>query len=271
MPGNILQSIGNFVGNQVGAISSIANMASLFIHLPEEYQAKIRPVLGGFPVVGSIPNFSPMIFTVDIYDSDEVSKSPKQGVAKVGLPGSAISTISGNSALDTAKASAKPKRRSLIPPLVLLVNPSDFTISARKVVNETYAKRGWIVEHWGEELDSISVSGRTGGFYVGNFFFEKKSGLTRLNAINSAAYQNIMALYLIYKNNGYNYEKQFDRRRINTVGTIRMYYDWTTYYGSFRSFRLTEDAESPFQFSYTFEFVPRAWIKSMRPFAGAFL
>lgn len=270
MPGNILQSIGQFVGNQIGALSSIANMASLFIHMPQEYQAKIRPVPGGFPVVGSRPNFSPMIFTVDIYGADEVPKSPKQGTARVGLPGSAISTIGGNSSLDTAKAKYSPKRRALIPPLVMLVNPSDFEVSARKVVNESYAKGGYIVEHWGEELDSIRVSGRTGGFYVGNFFFEEKTGLTRINAINSAAYQNIMALYLIYKNNGYNYEKQFDRRRINSVGHIRMYYDWTTYYGSFRNFRLTEEAEKPFQFTYSFEFVPRATLRSMRPFKGAF-
>lgn len=270
MPGNILQSIGQVVGNQIGALSSIANMASLFIHLPEEYQAKIRPVSGGFPVVGSRPNFSPMIFTVNIFGTDEVPKSPKQGVAKVGLPGSAISTLGGNSAKDTIKAKYRPKRRSLIPPLVLLVNPSDFDVSAKKAVSETYAKRGWIVEHWGEELDSITVTGRTGGFYVGNFFFEEKTGLTRLNAINSAAYQNIMALYLIYKNNGYNHEKQFDRRRINSVGHVTMYYDYTTYRGSFRNFRLTEDAEKPFQFSYSFEFVPRETLKSMRPFRGAF-
>jgi len=271
MTQNLVQYLGNFLGNQIGSLSSIANMASLFIHMPEEFEAKIRPVSGGFPMVGSRPNFSPMIFTVDIFGADEAPAGPKRGISKVSLPGSAISALGAQSSKDTLTTAFRPKRRALIPPLMMLVNPADFTVSGTKVINESFAKGGWVVEHWGEELDSITVNGRTGGFYVGNFLFEEKAGLTRLQAQNSAAYQNLMALYLIYKNNGYNYEKQFDRRRINSIGNIRLYYDWTVYFGSFRNFRLIENAEKPFQFLYNFEFVPRRWLKRLRPFSGAFL
>jgi len=262
---NMLQSLGDFLGSQVGALSSIGNMASLFIHMPEEFEAKLRPVPGGFPVVGSRTNFSPMIFTVDIFDTDEVPAGPKKGRARVALPGDSISALGANSATDVAKAAARPKRRSLIPPLLMLVNPEEFTLTSKKVINESFTKGGWVIEHWGEELDTLSMNGKTGGFYTGNFFFQKLTGLTRINAHNSAAYQNLMALYMIYKNNGYNYEKQFDHRRINSVGSVRLYYDWTVYIGSFRSFRILEDAEKPFQFMYSFEFVPRKWIRSLRP------
>lgn len=270
MAQNFVQYLGNFIGNQIGALSSIGNMASLFIHMPEEFEAKIRPVPGGFPMVGSKPNFSPMIFTVDIFGADEIPSGPTRGTSRVSLPGNAISALGANSSKDTLSAAYRPKRRALIPPLVMLTNPADFTINSNKVFNESFAKGGWVVEHWGEELDSITVNGRTGGFYVGNFLFEEKAGLTRLNARNSAAYQNLMALYLLYKNNGYNYEKQFDHRRINSVGHIRLYYDWAVYFGSFRNFRLVEDAEKPFQFSYSFEFIPRKWLRKMSPFRGAF-
>jgi len=267
MSNAIFQKLGNFVGSQVTKLSTIANYASLVLHMPEEFEAKIFPVPGGFPVVSSRPNFSPMIFSVDIFDTDPNPRGPRAANSPVGLPGDASSALSARTPADTVKAAFQGKKRTYIPPLTLLVNPSDMTLNAQKVATPTYAKGGWIVEHWGEELDRILISGRTGGFYIGNEVFNNKAGITRINARNSAAYQNLMALYLIYKNNGYNYEKQYDKRRINSVGSVRLYYDFVNYIGSFRSFTITEEATRPFSFSYSFEFVVRKWYRGMQPAA----
>jgi len=272
---NLNSSIGNYIGNyianQLGAFSSIANYATLVAHLPEEFAAKFIPLPGGYPMVRSKPNFSPMVFSLDIYAANPTPTGPKLGNSKVSLPGDASSILGADSPANSVQAATSPLSKQIIPPLVLLVNPSDMTVTARKAVEPRLAKGGWVVEHWGEELDTLSVSGRTGAFVVGNLF-ESRSGLTRIYARNSAAYQNLMALYLIYKNNGYNYETHYDRRRINSVGTVNITYDWTTYKGSFRSFSITEDANSPFQFSYNFEFVVREWsrIMSSNPLRAAF-
>jgi len=264
MSQNIYQFLGNFVGNQITKLTTIANYASLVAHMPQEYEAKIFPVPGGFPVVGSKPNFSPMVFSIDIYDTDPNPQGPRAATSALALPGNASSGLGIRNASSAVAAAFRPKKRFYVPPLTLFVNPSDVNFSATKVVNPTYAKGGWVVEHWGEELDRLNVEGRTGGFYTGNVLFENKAGLTRINARNSAAYQNLMALYLIYKNNGYNFEKQFDKRRINSVGKVKLYYDFVTYTGTFKSFRILEDAEMPFSFSYSFEFIVTKWQRGMQ-------
>lgn len=137
----------------------------------------------------------------------------------------------------------------LVPPLTLLVNPED--------VRYTYAKRyseeftgAVIPELWGDELDTFSASGRSGGF------FTEKTGLTTVFRRGSFAFQNLFSLYLIYRNNGWTLDAKL-RGRINTVGAVSVLYDSALYVGSFSRFTISEDATTPFWLNYSFDFTVR--------------
>lgn len=132
-------------------------------------------------------------------------------------------------------------------PLTLLVNPESFSKAfVKKFLNEL-TTNGQRTEHWGEELDVISASGQTGGFYTA------QHGITRFFRRNSAAFQNLMQLYMIYRNNGRIYSAS-RRGHIHKISKVALSYDGDLYIGAFQSFNLKEDANTPFRMSYDFEF-----------------
>lgn len=137
-----------------------------------------------------------------------------------------------------------------LPPLLFLVNPNSFVPNAAKRIDEQFAKKGWVTEHWGEEQDTIAVSGTIGGTYVSGF------GLTRFHRRDSASFKDLMYLFLMYRNNGYIFEDN-DSRRIQSVGSVRILYDSREYFGSFDEFSFTEVGDKPFNLDYEFTFTVR--------------
>lgn len=151
------------------------------------------------------------------------------------------------------------------PPLRLLVNPQSFSIKGAKIVSDgNWSRRGPIIEHWGNEQDVISASGKVAAFYT------LQTGLTRTARQFSESWRNLQSLYLLYKNNGGIYlPDPFDpsgqTRRLTYVGSIYIYYDGILYIGSFASFNITEDEGTPFTVEYSFEFQVRAAFILDRP------
>ena len=83
----------------------------------------------------------------------------------------------------------------------------------------------------------------------------------------SLSYENLLSLYLIYRNNGAlwipDYSDARDAQTVKpnhmaTVGSVYLYYDNVLYIGSFDSFQLSEDDTAPFTLSYSFDFTVRA-------------
>ena len=142
------------------------------------------------------------------------------------------------------------QRMNAITPLTLFINPTDFTKGFSKKFSTEFTRSGDKTEHYGEELDSIDASGKTAGFYISGI------GLTRQFRRDTAAFQNLMQLYMVYRNNGYIYEVN-DPRRIAKVGSVLISYDGKTYTGSFDSFSLSESSETPYLMSYNFKFTVR--------------
>lgn len=136
------------------------------------------------------------------------------------------------------------------PYVTLVVNPESKTENYGKLKNEHKVRHGYIVEHWGDELLIISMSGKTSGFYT-------KHGLTRFNAVNSESYTEFMKFFKIFLNNGTNWvtDPHSGQPVISTIGRVNISYDNQKYQGSFNSFTLTEEASLPFLFKYDFEFV----------------
>lgn len=161
------------------------------------------------------------------------------------------------------------------PPLQLLINPESFSVSNQKIISDGNWGRngsGTGIEHWGDAQDTISASGRVAGFFAQqsqgvNGSSGNSPGLTRMARNFSMSYENLLSLYLIYRNNGALWiPDNVDARdaqtvkpnMIATVGSVYIYYDSTLYIGSFDSFQLTEDDTAPFTLSYSFEFTVRA-------------
>jgi len=104
---------------------------------------------------------------------------------------------------------------------------------------------------------TISCSGVTAGQYVFNIFGQ--GGLSQLNRVQSISYQNLLSLVMTYKNNGVIYERNVP----GSVGTpvlavsLFIYYDDKVYIGSFDSFTVEDDANQPYNLSYSFRFTVR--------------
>lgn len=137
-----------------------------------------------------------------------------------------------------------------LPSLVFLVNPETFSRSLTKKTEEFFTRSGWSQEFWGEELDTFTLDGQIGGTYTDKF------GLTRFFRRDSSSYQNLMQLYLYYKNNGRIFE-DLDPRRIAIVGNVIITYDLVVYIGVFESFEITETADAPFNLKYNMTFTVR--------------
>lgn len=162
-------------------------------------------------------------------------------------------------------------RMKATPPLQMLINPTSFSIAHSKLITDT----GWgrngpnpLIEQWGDNQDVITAQGRIAGFYseaVNNNYLAGGPGLNRATRAFSVSYQNLMSLYLLYRNNGTIWLEDFadppghttKPNNLALVGSVYLSYDGVMYIGSFNSFEITEEAESPFTLSYTFEFTVR--------------
>ena len=151
------------------------------------------------------------------------------------------------------------------PPLRLLVNPQSFKCSSEKVISDgNWGRNGPIIEHWGDNQDRIEASGKIAAFFSLDANEGNGPGLTRTARQYSAAYQNLLSLWLLYKNNG---GVWFDdplvpagskAKNLSVVGSVYIYYDDTLYIGSFDNFTITETETAPFSLEYSFSFTVRA-------------
>ena len=144
-----------------------------------------------------------------------------------------------------------------LPPLILGLNPNSFTKSYEHLIEASEKGRdGYIVEHWGMRQPTISGSGRVGAFYINskNSKGQPTGGLTRSLRRGSAAFQNLMTLFRVYRSNGYIYTKE---GRIGLMGSVKFFYDNTIYTGTFDSFSLTETEDAPYTMDYSFDFTVR--------------
>lgn len=144
--------------------------------------------------------------------------------------------------------------------MVMGTNPKQCSITMKKANREEYTYQGWVIEPWGEEFDTISVTG------VSSAFILESSGLTRVEGKKSTGYQNLMSLIILYRNNGSVYLDtttstltkfiggRGNRRVIASRRLIGMTFMGKRFYGSFDSFSFSESAERPFQFEYSFQF-----------------
>lgn len=139
--------------------------------------------------------------------------------------------------------------------LTLLINPLDLTVSSSHTTDNRYTRNGWVVGMWGKQQGTMVASGSTAAFYM------FPMGLTRTFRKKSEGYLNFTGLLAFFKNNGWNFVtgdqggSKTRTRVISVIDTVKVSYDGTIYEGAFSTLTFDEDAEHPFRFSYSFEFI----------------
>jgi hypothetical protein len=130
--------------------------------------------------------------------------------------------------------------------IVLMVNPASISVNMSKIINRTPTMVGWLEEHWGEEMDTITFQGSTASFMVA------PEGLATADSRrNSPSYIEMKRMISLMNANGAVFDPQgFVRDRVY----IQVSYDYASYRGYFESFDVTEAAESPYRFTYTITF-----------------
>lgn len=201
-----------------------------------------------------------------LFDPSNVSNSPAD------VP--AVSDIT-----QAANVLLQLNRMLQVPPLTLLINPTQLNISYGTVQNYTDRSRyNYIFQRWGETQVRLSVQGKTGAFYSGvksvtpidiqNFqgigaasagavpATSTVSGVQWASKRDSAAWQNLMSLFTLYRNNGYIYDNLEQTEAHLFVGSIAIDYDQNTWIGHFESFEweLSEEKQNG-GIDFSFEFV----------------
>lgn len=147
--------------------------------------------------------------------------------------------------------------------IFLLANPQEITISRRKAIKEVYTREGWLTEHWGEDLPTISISGLTAAF------FHSTEGITRVMAKDTLAYNNLQSILKIYRSNGINLAPapkppSTKKSSINNPLSPRsialrrkavgMTYNGRDFLGSFDSLNINQSEDHPYNMQYSIEF-----------------
>lgn len=142
-----------------------------------------------------------------------------------------------------------------VPSLTMLINPANLDIAYSPLITETRTLGGFSHEYWGEQLTTLSATGKTA------LFVDSEKGITNKEARSTESYQYFMTLLNIYKNNGKAYSTTFDsnatkanQTKITNLGYVIMIFDGRQYEGSFENFTYTEDALLPFNLEYSFSF-----------------
>ena len=118
------------------------------------------------------------------------------------------------------------------------VNPENIQFSSRKEINRVRTKGGYIAQYWGEDLDTITLSGTTGD-----------SGIEGINVLRDVYRSEQLALQQILKTQ--------DKRRqslMQLAAGIVMRYQEISYRGFFTDMSYTESVSKLGLFDYNLTF-----------------
>jgi hypothetical protein len=153
------------------------------------------------------------------------------------------------------------------PPLTLFINPTDMSIAYTAI--QQYSQRtryGKVFERWGEGQPTLSISGSTGAWCAGAdpsaaMGFPSTDGQNSVatgvqfaTKRDSAAFQQFISLYHLYRNNGYIYDTIEESQAMLFVGAVAIDYDQMTYVGNINSFEYSYEEGVPNRIQWSMEF-----------------
>lgn len=140
------------------------------------------------------------------------------------------------------------KRLSGIPPLLMLINPSNMKTDYTKVAQFQNRNRyGYHYEAWGEEMPKLSFTFKIGAYTVGLQNVTQRgrvvSGVQRASRNDSASFQQLMNLLSMFQGATYLQDTTTGTRAFPMVGNLAIEYDQMVYVGHMESFNFTEDEQ----------------------------
>lgn len=134
----------------------------------------------------------------------------------------------------------------LIPEAIFLhVNPRNMSLSYAKQIERMQTRGGWVEQHWGDQLATMTLSMVSGGFV------NVDAGYTTAQRRETVGYDILQNIVNIFHGNGSVYD---DRGQVIFRGFVRLTYSGGVYDGHFTTLSLTEGAEAPFMFTADLSF-----------------
>lgn len=150
--------------------------------------------------------------------------------------------------------------------MVLHVNPEEMKFSYEKIIERIQTEGGWVEQHYGEGVNSISCSASTGGFmrlYTGLSNVTGGPGALDLGGTrrDTLAYESYLDIMSLFHHNGSIYDS---RGNVVYQGSIKCSFDGGVWLGWFSDMSVDENADKPYQFSLSWNFVVEHEFIAMR-------
>lgn len=127
-----------------------------------------------------------------------------------------------------------------VPPLVLLINPTTFSVSHTKIAQfQERSRHGYIYQAWGEELTKVSFSCTIGAFTAGKASPSQTntpSGVQFASKNDSASFQQLMAMLSFFQSGAYITDTVQNSKANLMIGNLAIEYDQNVYVGHMDSF-----------------------------------
>jgi hypothetical protein len=147
-----------------------------------------------------------------------------------------------------------------------LINPESLSINRTTVDGQTMTRAGWQFGVWGQDFIKISGKGSTAGQYFAMALSDQYAEYT-------LSYRNLLALKILFENNGYWFEGEnsndngplassTQRRRIKKHSDVVFTADNFIWNGMFQSLVIVDSADTPFFNTFSFNFI--AWKERYR-------
>lgn len=149
------------------------------------------------------------------------------------------------------------------PPLVMMINPSSFSVSHPRTQQYSNVARGaYIFEEFRQDIYTLSGTLQFGGFMAADgvrrgfneFAPSTPTGLQNAAMLDSAAWQQLQAVLAIYQNNGAVFDRINNIKSRPLVGSVVIEWDGWQYEGKFTSFSFTFDETQPHYVNAEFQF-----------------
>jgi len=153
-------------------------------------------------------------------------------------------------------------KRRWVQQLVMLINPKTFERSSSKIITTQKTRGGWVMYHWGDDLDTLTAAGATASFILPYGGLASGSSKPLINRTVTVGYMNFLSLMELYRSNGLLWNENGVPVR---AGTIRLFYDCTYYNGYFESFNFQESDKIPYRFNVDFSFKVQKTFATLSP------
>jgi hypothetical protein len=195
-----------------------------------------------------------------VQTSDGGIISPNQAITGVGVAGRLLPMK-----ISMAVGDGADLQRSTF---TMLIAPETWNEGKTNAFQHEYTRKGWVIQLWGPNQDTISSTGKTGSFMT-------SSGLDYYRRHQSLGFLNFLAFVSAYRNNGYTFMDPMNTtslsRVISTVHGVEISFDNSTLLGHFNNFTIDEDDEHPYLFNYNFEFIAGVLSGTTNEVRGHFL